>query len=385
MDLELTDEQAYLRSVADDLLDVRAPLSLARTFLDGNGDPSALWKALAEVGWYTVGIDDEDDGSIGLPGLCVLAASIGGHAAPSLVVDTVITSRIAAAAAVGAARARWADSFADGSVTVALAHLESTGSWNLDGIKTRALDADRYVVAGTKLDVHHAQRAGAFAVTVLTDDGPALLLIPSDTAGVKVEPESPLDPSSGACTVRFSGVAVGSENVLAGAESMETLLASLEVGAVVSAAEGLGAASRCLDMAVAYARERKQYGKVIGSFQALQHLLAERHVLRETAWSTILYAAAAIDDGLEDASEASSVAKAHAARVVRQITEGAMQVFGGIAYTWEHDVHLLARRALAAERRFGDAIYHERVLGARIAARAPGTAAIDERVGSRIG
>jgi len=384
MDLELTDEQAYLRSVADDLLDVRAPLSLARTFLDGDGDPSALWKALAEVGWYAVGIDDEDDESIGLPGLCVLAASIGGHAAPSLVVDTVITSRIAAAAG-GAARARWADSFADGSVTVALAHLESSGSWHLDCIKTRALDADRYVVDGTKLDVHHARRAGAFAVTVLTDDGPALLLIPSDTAGVKVEPESPLDPSSGACTVRFSGVAVGSENVIAGTECVETLHAALEVGAVVSAAEGLGAASRCLDMAVVYARERKQYGKVIGSFQALQHLLAERHVLRETAWSTILYAAAAIDDGLEDASEASSVAKAHAARVARQITEGAMQVFGGIAYTWEHDVHLLARRALAAERRFGDAIYHERVLGARIAARAPGTAAIDERVGSRIG
>jgi len=384
MDLELTDEQAYLRSVADDLLDARAPLSLARTFLDGNGDPSALWKALAEVGWYAVGIDDEDDGGIGLPGLCVLAASIGGHAAPSLVVDTVITSRIAAAAG-GPARARWADSFADGSVTVALAHLESSGSWHLDCIKTRALDADRYVVDGTKLDVHHARRAGAFAVTVLTDDGPVVLLIPSDTAGVKVEPERPLDPSSGACTVRFSGVAVGSENVLAGAESVKTLLAALEVGAVVSAAEGLGAASRCLDMAVAYARQRKQYGKVIGSFQALQHLLAERHVLRETAWSTILYAAAAIDDGLEDASEASSVAKAHAARVVREITEGAMQVFGGIAYTWEHDVHLLARRALAAERRFGDAIYHERVLGARIAARAPGTAAIDERVGSRIG
>jgi alkylation response protein AidB-like acyl-CoA dehydrogenase len=121
-------------------------------------------------------------------------------------------------------------------------------------------------------------------------------------------------------------------------------------------------------MAVAYSRERKQYGRAIGSFQALQHLLAERHVLRETAWSAILYAAAAIDDGLEESSEASSVAKAHAARAARQVVEGAMQVFGGVAFTWEHDVHLLARRALAAERRFGDALHHERVLSKHLAA-----------------
>jgi alkylation response protein AidB-like acyl-CoA dehydrogenase len=184
---------------------------------------------------------------------------------------------------------------------------------------------------------------------------------------VEVEQESSIDPSSGSCTVHFSDVRVGPECVLG--STWGPLLSAFEVGAVVSAAETVGAASRCLDMAVAYSRERKQYGRAIGSFQALQHLLAERHVLRETAWSAILYAAAAIDDGLEESSEASSVAKAHAARAARQITEGAMQVFGGVAFTWEHDVHLLARRALAAERRFGDALHHERVLSKRIATR----------------
>jgi alkylation response protein AidB-like acyl-CoA dehydrogenase len=186
---------------------------------------------------------------------------------------------------------------------------------------------------------------------------------------VEIEPKSSIDPSSGSCTVHFSDVTVGPECVVASPKSGRKLLSAFDVGAVVSAAEGLGAASRCLDMAVAYARERKQYGRAIGSFQALQHLLAEGHVLRETAWSAILYAAAAIDDGLEESSEASAVAKAHASRAARQIIEAAMQVFGGIAFTWEHDVHLLARRALAAERRFGDALHHERMLSRRIATR----------------
>jgi len=364
MDLELTDDQVSLRTVADDLLDARAPLSLARSFLDGHGDPTALWKELAELGWYGVGTDLDGDG-FGLPGLCVLAASIGGHAAPSLVADTVIVSRIAAGG--DGVRGRWAQLLADGTVAVAFAHLESTGSWNLDGIKTRASGSGGYVVNGTKVGVHHGVYAGAFAVTALTDGGPALMLVPRDAVGVEVEQESSIDPSSGSCTVHLSDVTVGPECVVASPKSGRPLLSAFDVGAVVSAAEGVGAASRCLDMAVAYARERKQYGRSIGSFQALQHLLAERHVLRETAWSAILYAAAAIDDGLEESSEASSVAKAHASRVARQVVEGAMQVFGGVAFTWEHDVHLLARRALAAERRFGDALHHERVLSKRLA------------------
>jgi alkylation response protein AidB-like acyl-CoA dehydrogenase len=367
MDLELTADQVSLRTVADDLLDARAPLSLARSFLDGHGDPTALWKELAELGWYGVGTDLDGDDGFGLPGLCVLAASIGGHAAPSLVADTVIVSRIAAGG--DGVRSRWAQLLADGTVTVALAHLEATGSWHLDGITARAAGSGSYVVNGTKLGVHHGRYAGAFAVTVVTDGGPALVLVPRDAAGVQVDQESSIDPSSGSCTLHLSDVTVGPECVFASPKSGRKLLSAFDVGAVVSAAEGLGAASRCLDMAVAYARERKQYGRAIGSFQALQHLLAEGHVLRETAWSAILYAAAAIDDGLEDAAEASSVAKAHAARATRQVVEVAMQAFGGVAFTWEHDVHLLARRALAAERRFGDAVHHERVLSKRLATR----------------
>src|SRR5258705_4506708 len=136
MDLELTADQASLRSVADDLLDARAPLSLARSFLEGDGDPSALWKELAELGWYGVGTDLDGEDGFGLPGLCVLAASIGGHATPSLVADTVIVSRIAAGG--DGVRGRWAQLLADGTVALAFAHLQTTRSLNLHGITATA-------------------------------------------------------------------------------------------------------------------------------------------------------------------------------------------------------------------------------------------------------
>src|SRR5260370_23278249 len=136
MDLELTDDQVSLRTVADDLLDARAPLSLARSFLDGHGDPTALWKELAELGWYGVGTDLDGDDGFGLPGLCVLAASIGGHAAPSLVADAGIGSRIAGGGAGG--RGRWATVPGRGTLAGGGGRPQSPRSWGLDRGHSRA-------------------------------------------------------------------------------------------------------------------------------------------------------------------------------------------------------------------------------------------------------
>ena len=138
---------------------------------------------------------------------------------------------------------------------------------------------------------------------------------------------------------------------------------------MATAAEGIGAASAALDLAIVYAGEREQFGRPIGSFQALKHVIADAHVDREAAWSSVLYAAAALDEGLPDALEAAAIAKAYGARASRRVVEAALQVLGGIAFTWEHDVHLLQRRVLSCERRFGDALQHETALGAGLAER----------------
>src|SRR3954451_20400709 len=139
------------------------------------------------------------------------------------------------------------------------------------------------------------------------------------------------------------------------------------IGALLAAAESVGAAERMLSDARDYAAERKQFGRTIGANQALRHLLADMYVRRVSAWSTVLYAAAALDDDLPDAHRTAAIAKAYVARAAREVAHGALQVFGGIAFTEEHQAHRFLRRIVVREQQFGDAAYHERELGRALA------------------
>jgi len=343
MDLELTEDQRELRAVARQLLDDVAPLRVARAFLDGAGDAAPVASALSELGWYAVGTDDDP---FGIPGLCLLAEQCGAHAAPTMLVDTAVAVRLARAIEDPAPlTAR----IAAGEVATALA----------------VLDAES-VACG----VQHGTTAEAFAVVAELDDGPGISFVASDVFGVSAVAVAGLDPASAPATVAIADVPVERGASLVGEDARIALGQAFAVGAVATAAEGLGAASAALDLAVAYAQEREQFGRPIGQFQALQHVMAGAHVDREAAWSSILYAAAALEESLPEAAEATAIAKAQAARGTRAVVEAALQVLGGIAFTWEHDVHLLQRRVLTCERRFGDAIEHERALGERLAARA---------------
>jgi alkylation response protein AidB-like acyl-CoA dehydrogenase len=361
MNLELSDDQHELAQVARGVLDRHAPLSLARAELDGGGDPAALWSAIAEGGWYAIGLDEDDP--FGLPGLCLLARECGAHVAPTLLIDTAVAARLAADAPDGG------DLFSRlqaGEAPVALAVLEADTDWSLERSDARLVtDAGGYRLHGTKLGVAHADRADL--LLVLADAAgvrTAALVSPADD-GVHVHPHGGLDPSSRPCTVEFDGALIPrSETVIVGRDAVGGAFA---VGAIATAAEGIGAASRALDEAIQYAEEREQFGRAIGRFQSVQHLLSDAHIERETAWSTTLYAAAALEERTADAADAFAVAKAHASRASRDVVETAAQVFGGVAFTWEHDLHLFQRRVLACERRFGDARHHETVLGDRIA------------------
>ena len=135
------------------------------------------------------------------------------------------------------------------------------------------------------------------------------------------------------------------------------------IGALLAAAESVGAAERMLEDARDYAAERRQFGRTIGANQALRHILADMYVRRASAWSTVLYAAAALDDGLPDAQRTAAIAKAYVARAAREVGHGALQVFGGIAFTQEHQAHRFLRRIIVREQQFGDAAHHERELG----------------------
>jgi alkylation response protein AidB-like acyl-CoA dehydrogenase len=366
VDLQLTDEQNDLRSVAVSMLDAKAPLSLSRTLLDGAGDPGPFWQELAEMGWYGVGISDGD--GIGVPGLAVISRALGEHAAPSLVADTVVVTRIIDDVRDAVVASAWAEPLTSGAAPATLAVLERSASWDpVHAACTATAFESGYRLNGIKLGVRHGCQAATFAVVAQTAEGPGLFIVKRDAHGLALVPERGLDPAAGDCTLVLKDIAVPRQDAITGPAAPGAISRGLRVAAIATAAEGIGAASAALELAIAYSKERRQYGRLIGSFQALQHLLAEAHVLRETAWSTVLYAAAATDQSLDDADLAASVAKAHAARSARLVTEGALQAFGGVAFTWEHDYHLLARRALSAEQRFGDSLHHERVLAGILA------------------
>jgi acyl-CoA dehydrogenase len=366
VDLQLTDEQNDLRSVAVSMLDAKAPLSLSRTLLDGTGDPGPFWQELAELGWYAAGTSDGD--GIGVPGLAVLSRALGEHAAPSLVADTVVVARIVDDVRDALVESAWAEPLTCGAAPATLAVLERSASWDPTNVACTATAVESgYRLNGVKLGVRHGFHAAAFAVVAQTGEGPGLFMVKPRAPGLALVPERGIDPAAGDCTLVLKDVAVPRQDAIAGPTAPAAISRGLRVAAIAAAAEGIGAASAALELAIAYSKERRQYGRLIGSFQALQHLLAEAHVLRETAWSTVLYAAAATDQSLDDAAVAANVAKAHAARSARLVAEGALQALGGTAFTWEHDYHLLARRALSAEQRFGDSLHHERALAGFLA------------------
>lgn len=356
MDLELTPDLLDLHETAHAVLDRHAPLSLSRGTLEGGADVGPLWAQLGELGWYGIGLDDDDP--FGVVGVCLLAQEIGRHAAPTNFTDTVVLGRVAAAT-----RPEWRERLEAGEVTASLAIVEPGRGWDLDGVAASGrVDGDDLIVSGTKLDVPHGARIDRIAAVVRVDGELAVALVDRSAEGVTVEPTDPLDAATAPVRVELRDVRVAHADVLRGPELEVALRGALDVGTVAAAAEGLGAAGAALDLATQYAHDREQFGSPIGTFQAIKHILAEQHALRETAWASVYYAAAALDEGLDTASTDVSVAKAHAADATRRIAEGALQVLGGIGVTWEHDFHLLFRRVLDREQRFGAATTHERRL-----------------------
>jgi alkylation response protein AidB-like acyl-CoA dehydrogenase len=353
VDLELTRDQLDLATLARDLFTRRGDLAPARAFLEGEGDAGPMLAEVAELGWYAVGLAQDDP--FGVPGLCLLAEAVGAHLAPSLLVESAVCATLCARAVQQGDENELVARVAAGELAVALGVLEVDRGWSLADIATSAGRSAPTMLNGRKLGVRHARRADVFAVTAMVGVDVGLALVEPEHAEA-LDTRRGLDPTAGACDVEFLDAPVAAV-IACDRGDLEDAWA---LGAVATTAEALGAASRALTMAVEYSLDRQQYGRPIGSNQALQHLMAELHILVETTRSAVLYTAGAIEEGLDDAGYAAAVTKAYGSRSTRRIVEGALQVFGGIGFTWEHDSHLLQRRVLECERRFGDAIDHER-------------------------
>lgn len=355
MDLELSDEQVWLEESINTLLDRQWPPA-RDAWQAGEAGRARLWESLVQFG-----VLGGPDGHLGAVELCLAARALGGHLA-----SVPFPGSVGVRYALAPLAAQLPDGFAallDGDARVSVALLEPGAGWAVSG--TRAtLEDDR--LTGTKAAVDHAGDAEYFAVVARADDGPAFVLVSSASPGIALTPQSGLDATVPLSLAAFVDVEV---EAVAEGELAEAIIGRLiSVGGLLAAAEAGGAAGGIFTEACRYASERRQFGRTIGSNQALRHLLADLHVRQASGWSTTLFAAAALDDGIPGARQTASVAKAYVSRAAREVAHGAMQVFGGIAFTEEHPAHRFLRRIIAREQQFGDAAHHERELGRGLAA-----------------
>jgi alkylation response protein AidB-like acyl-CoA dehydrogenase len=358
MDLELSDEQRWLSESVDALLSAEWKPA-AGAPLGSEDERAALWRALTGFGALSVGADD----GLGAIELCLIARALGTHLAP--------VPHLGSAAvryAIDRCEAELPDAFAGlaaGDEAVALALLEPGGSWKLSAPAT-TLESSR--LNGRKAGVEHAGAVQHLAVVASAPDGPVLALVAREAGGLWCDEQPAFDPTTPLHAVGFDDVAVDPRAVAGDAAGAELLARTTTIGALMAAAEAVGAGGRLLDDACAYAAERRQFGRPIGSFQALRHLLAGMYVRQASSWSSVLYAAAALDEDAGEAARTASIAKAYVSRAAREVAHGAIQVFGGIAITDEHPAHRFLRRIVVREQQFGDAAHHERALGRALAA-----------------
>jgi len=370
MDFELTDEQAMLREASRDLLTDRAPTSVVRGQLETEVevDP-ALWRLAAELGWPGLLVPEEHGGAgQGLIEMALVAEEIGRAVGRGPFLATAVVGRAVARGASEALAAEVLPALAEGEAWATWAFAEPKLPWSLDGLRATArTDGDHVALSGTKTAVQDADGARWLLVTALAEDGPASFLVDRDAAGVSVRRQRSIDLTRSFSEVRFDDVRVPVARRLAGgAAEIQQLL---DDSAVLLAAETLGTLDRMLQLTLDYVRVRVQFGRPIGSFQAVKQAcsrMAEQVMgVRAATYS----AAMAADAGADDAATTACVAASYSSSVAGEVAGAALQLHGGIGFTWEHDLHLYLRRAKADGVLQGDcAVHRDRLVKAVTAA-----------------
>jgi alkylation response protein AidB-like acyl-CoA dehydrogenase len=369
MDLELSDDEAALADNVRDVLAGICPPSVVRSVYDGGAVPDELWATMVELGWPALAIGEPDGGlGLGFVESMLVAEELGRVAAPGPLLAT--TTQFAPAVqglGTGSAASTLLTAVAEGQTTGTLAWAED-GGWRLEAIRATARRGGaRWVLDGVKRAVLDGGTADELVVVARGEDGLGAFVVRADQ--VEATPRTVLDPTLPLADVRLASVPVDDDRVLVapGSADVEARLARVAEQAVVAvAAMTAGACRRIFETTLEYAKVREQYGRPIGSFQALKHRLVDMYLAVERATALVYYAALTIAEDTPDRDVAAAAAKAAAGDCQRLLVEEGLQLHGGIGYTWEHDLHFLLKRAKAGDALFGDAVAHRARLAARL-------------------
>jgi len=366
------EDEALLRDVARQLLDEKLPIERLRKLVAAyhesvyahgqrpGWDP-ALWSEIVELGWTGLAVPESCGGAaLPLVGIVAMIEEAGRHALPAPLAATL--GATFALRSAGAGALPWLERIASGrSATLAITNAQ--GSWEPGdcGVTARAENGD-VVLQGSAHFVQDAFKAELFIVSARYEDGATLLcVVPSDTPRLVLEQDHIVDLTRDQATVRFDGVRVPAGGIATrdGRRALEQAWPAL---LVTVAADLCGTSEWQLQTTVDYAKQRKQFERPIGFFQAVKHPLVDVMIATDRARSLLYHAASLVDAGDADALTGARMAKSAASDAGAYASDRSVQLHGGIGFTWESDVHLFFKRSLHNQALYGDGVHQRRKL-----------------------
>lgn len=369
MALILNEEQQSLKDIASEFLQSNAPVTHFREIRDTQnelGYDESLWMEMVNLGWSGILIPEEYGGfDFGMVGMGSILEEAGKTLTPSPLFSTgVLGASLLTLGGNDSQKQTYLPQIVDGTLTTALA-LEESNRHAPYSIDTQAKkNGDQFTISGCKNFVIDGHSSNLLIVAARTEgsvndeSGITLFLVNSDSQGVEITKTSMVD-SRNAANIKFGDVTVSSDNILGEENNGASLLeVVLDRAQIAISAEMLGNASQAFNLTLEYLKERKQFGAVIGTFQALQHRAAEMYSELELTKSSVIAACNAVDENSNDLRRMASLAKFKSGETNHLITNEAVQMHGGVGVTDEYDVGLFMKRARVTEQIFGNSEYH---------------------------
>ena len=368
LDPPLSEAHEMLRSASARFIAARWPMASVRALADDDTDVEPGYLAQAgELGWFAALIPEEwGGGSVSGSGILdavVIAGQRGRDLEPAPFVPTNVAADTLVREGTDEQRDRILPAVARGEATIAWALADRSAAWDPGRAVRWTNRTDGFVLSGSATLVHAAGRIDWILVTAGSEGGISQFLVPATAPGVGLERSESIDPTRRFYTVVFDDVPVGRSELIGGAgTATESVERQLQLAAGLTVAETVGTMERELELTVAYAKDRIAFGRPIGSFQAVKHLLADTSLLLEASKAVATAAARALADGV-DAAELTSVAKAYVGDSAIQLGQNCAQVFAGIGFTWAHDHHFYLRRLTLDSVLYGDPAWHRSRIG----------------------
>ncbi len=358
MDFGLSEEQQQLKESARTLLTKECPTTFVRKVMaSDDGYPRELYDEIAKLGWNGLIVPEKFGGAgLGMLDMSMLLEEGGYAAMPGpFLFSSVLAASALALGGSDELNKKWLTAIAEGKAVGTVAFAESSTS--VDPLDISARINKGSGISGVKHLVPFANVADFIVVAAKDESGAIkLAIVEKNARGVSIKPIKHLDLTRRVATVEFKDAPAA---LLDGAELYSKLI---QIGSLAIAADSLGGMERSLEMAVEYSKVREQFGKPIGSFQALKHAAAEIVSELEPARALLWYAAYAYDAGLPDAAKMIAMAKARLCDIYMRGSDRAVLMHGGIGFTWEHDMHLWFKRARFNESYFGSPAYHRELV-----------------------